>query len=93
MTEKLDILLSELAAPDQSRLSGLEARVWQRIERSRPFSYFSAMPIWLKGLPIATTLLISGTIGANAASIPNEMDVFSSTPSYSVSKIMVTCCG
>lgn len=93
MTEKLDILLSELSAPDQARLAGLETRVWQRIESSRPFAYFSAMPIWLKSLPIATTLLIGGTIGANAAPVSNDMDAFSSTPSYSISKIMVPCCG
>ena len=93
MTEKLDILLSELSPPDQDRLVGLEARVWQHIENSRPFAYFTALPIWIKGLPIATTLLISGTIGANAAPVSDEMDVFSSTPSYSISKIMVPCCG
>ncbi len=93
MTEKLDILLGELSPPDQGQLDGLETRVWQRIENSRPFAYFSAMPIWLKSLPIATTLLIGGTIGANATPAYNEMDAFSSTPSYSISKIMVPCCG
>jgi len=97
MTDKLDILLSELSAPDQGRLTGLETRVWQCIENARtasgPFAYFSAMPLWLKSLPIATTLLIGGTIGASAAAISNDLDAFSSTPSYSISKIMVPCCG
>jgi len=93
MTDKLDILLSELSPPDQGRLAGLEARVWQRIESSRPFAYFSVMPMWVKGLPIATTLLIGGTIGASATPAYDEMNAFSSTPSYSISKIMVPCCG
>ncbi len=93
MTDKLDILLSELSPPDQGRLTGLEARVWLRIENSRPFAYFSAMPLWLKSLPIATTLLVGSTIGASATPTYNDMDAFSSTPSYSISKIMVPCCG
>ena len=93
MTDKLDILLSELSPPDQGRLTGLEAKVWQRIESLKPFAYFSAMPLWLKSLPIATTLLVGGTIGASAAPASYEFDAFSSAPSYSISKIMVPCCG
>ncbi|HFE38438.1 MAG TPA: hypothetical protein ENK06_08490 [Gammaproteobacteria bacterium] len=89
---KLDNYLQALPPPDESRLVGLEARVWQRIEGSKPYAYFSGLPLWLKSLPIATTLFIGGAIGANAAPTGNDLDVFSPTPAYSVSKIMVSCC-
>jgi len=88
----IDKLLQAMPGPDEKRLVGLEARVWQRIEASKPYAYFSGLPLWLKSMPIATTLLIGGAIGANATPVFNDLDVFSTTPAYSVSKIMVSCC-
>jgi len=90
--DKLDTYLQSLPKPDEKRLVGLEARVWQRIETSKPYSAFMGLSLWLKSLPIATTLLIGGTIGASASPVGNDLDVFSSTPAYSVSELMVSCC-
>jgi len=92
MTDKFDQILQSLPSPDEKRLVGLEARVWQRIETSKPYAYFSGLPLWLKSAPIATALLFGGVVGAGASPVQNELDVFSSAPSYSVSKIMVSCC-
>jgi len=90
---KLDTFLQALPKPDEKRLVGLEARVWQRIEASKPYAYFSKMPLWLKGLPVASTLLFGGVIGANANPVHNELDAFSTAPAYSISQIMSSCCG
>lgn len=92
MTDKIDQIIQNLPAPNEKRLVGLEARVWQRIETSKSYVYFSGLPLWLKGAPVATALLFGGVIGAGASPVQNDLDVFSSTPSYSVSKIMVSCC-
>jgi len=93
MTNKLDTYLRAMPKPDEKRLVGLEARVWQRIEASAPYAYFSKMPLWLKSLPVASALLFGGVIGASASPAQNDLDVFSTAPVYSVSKIMVSCCG
>jgi hypothetical protein len=93
MTDNLDTFLRDLPGPNEKRLVGLEARVWQRIEASTPYAYFSKMPLWLKSLPIASALLFGGVIGASATPAYNDLDVFSTAPAYSVSKIMVSCCG
>ena len=92
MINKLDDYLQVLPKPDEGRLAGLEARVWQRIETSRPYAYFTKLPLWVKGLPIASALLFGGVIGANAAPTNNDMDIFSPMPAYSVSQIMASCC-
>jgi hypothetical protein len=91
--DKLDEFLGKLPNPDEKRLLGLEARVWHRIESTKPYAYFSGLPLWLKSLPIASALLFGGVIGASASPAGNDLDVFSAAPSYSVSKIMVSCCG
>ncbi|MCF6220665.1 MAG: hypothetical protein L3J65_06095 [Robiginitomaculum sp.] len=93
MTNKLDAYLHAMPEPDEKRLVGLEARVWQRIETSAPYAYFSKMPLWLKGLPVASTLLFGSVIGANASTTSNDLGVFSATPAYSVTQMMVPCCG
>jgi len=90
---KLDAFLQELSKPDEKRLVGLEARVWQRIEASQPYAYFSKMPLWLKGLPVASTLLFGSVLGANASPVHNELDAFSAAPAYSISQIVAPCCG
>ena len=92
MTDRLDTYLQALPVPDEKKLVGLEARVWQRIETSKPYAYFSKMPLWLKSLPVASALLFGGVIGASAAPANNDLDAFSTAPAYSVSKIMVSCC-
>jgi len=92
MTDKLDILLQSLRPLDEKRLVGLEGRVWQRIENSKPYTYFAGLPLWLKSLPIATTLLVGGAIGASASPTQQDLDVFSMAPAYSISKIMAPCC-
>ncbi len=93
MTHNLDKYLQTLPSPDEKRLVGLEARVWQRIEASAPYAYFTGLPLWLKTAPIATALLFGATIGANASPKQEGLDIFSTTPSYSVTQIMVPCCG
>jgi len=93
MTHELDAYLQALPEPDEKRLVGLEARVWQRIETSKSYAYFSNLPLWLKGLPIASALLFGGVIGANASPTNNDLDVFSTSPAYSMSKIIESCCG
>ncbi len=94
---ELDEFLEKLPDPDEKRLVGLEARVWQRIEGSKPYAYFSGLPLWLKSLPIASALLFGGVIGASASPASkdlagNDLDAFSAAPAYSISKIMVSCC-
>ena len=89
---KLDTYLQALPQPDEKKMVGLEARVWQRIEASKSYVYFSKLPLWLKGLPVASALLFGGVIGANASPTYNDLDVFSAVPAYSVSTIMVSCC-
>jgi hypothetical protein len=93
MTHKIDTYLNALPNPDEKRLVGLEARVWQRIEASTPYAYFSKMPLWVRGLPVASTLLFGGFIGANASPVHDEINAFSTVPAYSVSQMMATCCG
>lgn len=92
MTHELDAYLQALPGPDEKRLVGLEARVWQRIETSKSYAYFSNLPLWLKGLPVASTLLFGGVIAANASPGYNDFGAFSTVPAYSVSTIMVSCC-
>ncbi len=93
MTEKLDKYLQSLPEPDESKLVGLEARVWQRIEQSRSFfTDFLNLPLWLKSLPVISALTFGGVIGASAVPANNELDIFSSSPSYSVSKLIMPCC-
>ncbi|GEM_PF-6147850 len=90
--DTLESILKSLPEPDESRLVGLEARVWQQIENSRPYAYFSALPLWLKSLPVLSALVFGGVIGASANPAGNDLDVFSSTPAYSVSNLMAACC-
>ncbi|HFE38466.1 MAG TPA: hypothetical protein ENK06_08640 [Gammaproteobacteria bacterium] len=90
--DNLDKYLQELPHPDEKRLVGLEARVWQRIEGSKPYAYFSGLPLWLKSLPVASALLFGGVIGASATPAYNDLDAFSTAPAYSVSNMMVSCC-
>jgi len=90
--KKLDTYLQSLPKPDEKKLVGLEARVWRRIETSKPYSTFMGFPLWLKSLPVATALLFGGVIGAGANPAQSDLDVFSTAPSYSVSSMMVACC-
>lgn len=92
MTDTLKQVLATLPKPDEQRLVGLEARVWQRIESAKPYAYFTGLPLWLKSMPIATTLLFGGVIGASATPAPSDLDVFSAAPVYSISQIMMSCC-
>lgn len=92
MADKLEQFLQALPNPDEQKLVGLEARVWKRIETAQSYAYFAALPIWIKNLPIATTLLIGGMVGAGANPVKHDLDVFSAAPSYSINNIMVPCC-
>ncbi len=89
MTDKLDMLVKELRHSDEtSVLTGLEARVWQRIAKTQPSPSVLRVVLVLRALPVVLALGMGGAVGARAMTAHSELSAFSASPAYSVTRLV-----
>ncbi len=89
MAVSLDKITRELRKQaDNASLVSLEARIWQRIEASRPSALMARSLLVLRLLPIIIALGLGGTVGARAMTSEHELSAFSAIPAYSVLRLV-----
>ncbi len=89
MTDKFDSLISALKeSPEERSLTGLEARVWRRLDAMQPSPQMRRSLLFLRVLPIVLALGVGGTVGARAMPTHDVLTAFSPSPTYSVLRLV-----
>ncbi len=78
------------AGINSSRLVGLEARVWQKLEADHRHEFLVRSGLLWRGATLSLVLIIGGIVGATTvpAKASASLEPFSSAPAYSVMRLV-----
>lgn len=89
MNNTFDSLIDQIKTEDAAvKLTGLEARIWQKLEAARlkPGMLFAMQA--LQALPVVMALVLGGAAGASAMASYDDFAAFSAMPAYSVARLV-----